>query len=179
MNLDSETECLKGKMNITLIGMPGVGKSTIGKHLAKTLNFIFFDSDKIIETNSKMTLQEIINSFGEKTLLDLEKKAIIDLGDIQNHVICPGGSVVYSPEAIFFLSSKSKLVFLDAKLESIKSRIPDIAKRGIIGLADKSWEDLYAQRLSLYKKHADIKITLSDNFNIDQIVDEIVKAIFN
>jgi len=166
-------------MNITLIGMPGVGKSTIGKYLAKVLNFIFFDSDEIIETNARMSLHEIINTYGEKELLDLEKKAIFNLESTKEHVICPGGSVVYSPEAMSFLKNKSKLIFLDAKMEAIKARIPNISKRGIIGLTDMSWEALYAQRLPLYEKYADIKISISNDLSIDQIVTEIIKAISN
>ncbi|MBU1042967.1 MAG: shikimate kinase [Candidatus Omnitrophica bacterium] len=165
-------------MNITLIGMPGVGKSSIGKHLAKILNFTFFDSDRIIEKNSKSSLQQIIDSYGADALLDLEKEIIVNLGNFDKHVLCPGGSVVYSAEAMLFLKSNSRVIFLDAGLEDIKARILDMAVRGIVGLKGDNFSELYTQRLPLYEKYADIRINLSANSNVEQNSQKIIKVIF-
>ncbi|MFH1062607.1 MAG: shikimate kinase [Candidatus Omnitrophota bacterium] len=164
-------------MNITLIGMPGVGKSSIGKQLAKSLQFTFLDSDHIIEKTAKMSLQQIIDLDGEAAFLDLEKKTIINLGDIDNYVLCPGGSVVYSDEAMLFLKKHSLIVFLDKKLENIKAQIPDIAMRGIIGLKGMSLQDLYIQRRPLYEKYADISLKLSSNSDVLVHSKEIIAAI--
>jgi len=78
-------------MNITFIGMSGVGKSIIGKELAKRLNYKFLDIDELIEEKIGLKLQQIIDNSGEKRFLEIEKKTILGLGRLDNCVISPGG----------------------------------------------------------------------------------------
>lgn len=164
-------------MNITLIGMPGVGKSSIGKQLAKSLQLTFIDSDLIIEKNAKMTLSQLIDLYGEAAFLDLEEKTILNLGEIDKCVVCPGGSVIYSAPAMLFLKHRSRIILLDKNLEKIIAQIPDMATRGIIGLKGISFRELYIQRMPLYKKYADIIVKLSSNADVCVQSEKIIAAI--
>ncbi len=84
------------KNNITLIGMPGSGESTIGKLLAEKFNFEFIDCDKHIEQKEKMILQQIIDTKGDDKFLQIEEKRILELLPLKNYVLAPGGSIIYS-----------------------------------------------------------------------------------
>ncbi|RLG14690.1 MAG: hypothetical protein DRN66_01430, partial [Candidatus Nanohalarchaeota archaeon] len=89
-------------MNITLIGMAGVGKSFIGKHLAERLNCTFVDIDEVIEKKTSLTLQQIIDTHGEEEFLKIEERAILRLNGFNNSIISPGGSIIYSKKAMDF-----------------------------------------------------------------------------
>ena len=164
-------------MNVTLIGMPGVGKSSIGKKLAEGLKFTFLDADEIIEKSAGLKLQQIIDKHGEEIFLKMEQRAIIDLGVIDNHVICPGGSVVYSKEAMRFLKNNSTIIFLNTELKTIKKNINNLTSRGIIGLRGKTLMEIYKERDPLYTKYADITINLPQNLNIQKHVSYIIQAL--
>lgn len=162
---------------VTLIGMAGVGKSVIGKELAKRLNYTFLDVDKIIEEKTKLKLQQIIDKFGEDKFLNIEEKTILELGKFDNCIISPGGSVVYSVEAMKFLKKNSVIIFLDLPLKSIKNQISNISTRGIVGLKKKGLEALFNERVILYKKYADITIKGSKDFDINDVVKIIRKVV--
>jgi len=165
-------------MNITLIGMSGVGKSFIGKKLASKLKFNFLDLDKVIEKKFNKTLQQIIDEIGEEKFLEVEEKAILSLGKIDNCIICPGGSCVYSKKGMNFLKSISKIVFLNDSLENIKKKAGDISKRGIIGLKNKTFDELFKERFILHKKYSDLKIELIENFALkDAVVNKVLKLL--
>ena len=165
-------------MNITLIGMAGVGKSALGEELAKRLNYKFLDIDELIEEKTKLKLQEIIDSSGEDEFLKIEEKAVLALGELDRCVISPGGSVVYSKAAMGFLKKNSIVVFLDAPFESINARITNRAIRGIVGLKRKNLKAIFEERLPLYKKYADITIEMPADFNINVTIGNIVQGVF-
>lgn len=158
--------------NITLIGMAGAGKSAVGKALAEKLDYKFIDVDGIIEKNHNLRLQEILEKFGEKKFIEIEEKEILALDNLENCVISPGGSVVYSEKAMEFLKKNSKIIFLDAPLEMIESRIKNYETRGIIGLKSKSVKEIFLERHPLYEKWADIKI--ENNTNVGHIAKIII-----
>lgn len=161
-------------MNITLIGMSGAGKSLVGKELSKIMKYNFIDIDETIEKKNNLKLQKIIEKIGKKQFLKLEERAVLEIGKTDNLVISPGGSVVYSEKAMHFLKTISKIVFLDAPLNDIKSRISDFSTRGIVGLED-GLEKLFDERLQLYKKYADITIKVPRKFNMKIIIKNIIK----
>lgn len=162
-------------MNITLIGMSGVGKSRIGKELSKELKCNFIDVDEIIERIRGKKLQEIIDELGDENFLKIEEEAILSIGRIDDSVIAPGGSSVYSEIAMDFLKSISKIVFLNATLDEIKRRTPDFSNRGIVGLKEKGLENLFEERQPLYRKYADITLSLPKELDEKLIVERIVK----
>lgn len=154
-------------MNITLIGMSGVGKSSIGKVLAKELNYVFLDTDRIIEEQENKPIIKILKHCKtDKEFLDKEEKAILNLDLSKNSVISPGGSVIFEDKAMKFLKNNSKIIFLDMPLKKLKQIIKEEESRAIIGLMEKGLEGVYKERHPLYEKYADIKIDLS-NININ------------
>lgn len=115
------------KSNLTLIGMPGAGKSTIGIILAKFLSFGFIDTDVFIQINQQKSLQQIIDESDHLTLRKIEEKEILKL-NIESHIIATGGSVAYSEKAMAHLLNISKVIFLkvDYELIRVKSDNPDL-----------------------------------------------------
>jgi shikimate kinase len=158
------------KTNITLIGMSGAGKSSIGRLLAEHLNYNFIDPDIII--NKKYAdLQDIINKKGEKKLLDIEENTLLDLNG-KNTVFAPGGSCIYSDKAMQHLKKISVVIFIDPPYSRIKKNLStvDIKKRGIIGLKENKLKELYDSRKGLYKRYKDISVkTTGDDFKKDML----------
>jgi shikimate kinase len=163
-------------MNITLIGMSGVGKSRIGQLLAEKLHYRFIDIDRVMEKDSGRNLQELLDCVGDIKFRALEEKAILTIGNAVSTVISPGGSSIYSEQAMNFLKSVSTIVFLSASLEEIKRRTPDFSKRGIVGLKQKGLDRLFMERLPLYMKYSDVTIDVTD-CNDQSIVDMLVKKV--
>ncbi len=171
--MDRPNSSMTVPKNITLIGMTGAGKSVLGKQLAERLHYQFIDVDKLIEEQIGLKLQQILDKFGDEEFLKIEEKAVLNLGSIGHYVISPGGSIIYSSSAMTFLKSISKVVFLDASYENIKSKIPNLDTRGILGLKTKGLKKLYEERTPLYSKYADIIVKVSDDLNIDSFFNKI------
>jgi shikimate kinase len=165
-------------MNITLIGMAGAGKSTIGRALARRLNYTFIDVDCLITEKTGMTLQALIDKQGDLALIRFEEEAILKLEQVNECVISPGGSVVYSEKAMEHLNKVSKIVFLDAPFRSIVKRIRNTRNRGIVGLRDRSLKELFEDRIILYKKYADFSVKIRERENVQKIVDRIIQLCF-
>jgi len=165
-------------MNITLIGMAGAGKSTIGRALAKRLNYAFIDVDSLITQKTGLPLQVLIDKQGDSALVRFEEEAILGLEQIDNCIISPGGSVVYSEKSMKHLKEISKVIFLDAPFRSIVRRIPNARKRGIVGLRDRSLKELFEERLILYNKYADFSIKVRGKENIQALTEKVIRLCF-
>lgn len=165
-------------MNITLIGMAGAGKSTIGRVLAKQLDYTFIDVDRLIKENTGMPLQALIDKQGDLALIKFEEEAILRLNQVDSCVISPGGSVVYSEKAMQHLKEISKIIFLNAPFRSIVRRLPNARKRGIVGLRDRSLKELFEERMVLYQKYADFSVKLKGKESIQETVRKIIELCF-
>ncbi len=143
--------------NLVLIGMPGSGKSTVGVILAKKTSRDFVDTDVLIQTSQRRTLQDIVDSDGYAVLRKIEEDVLLGLS-IQNHVIATGGSAAYSDQAMTHLKSDGILIFLDVDLATLETRIRDFNARGIARRPDQSFAELFDERFALYSRHADITI---------------------
>lgn len=161
--------------NITLIGMPGCGKSTVGVLLAKRLGYGFIDTDILIQISNRKTLAEIIAEQGYLTLRQLEEKVLLSLASVQQ-VFATGGSAVYSLAGIANLKQLGPLIYLRTSLPVLQQRVGDTVQRGVASAPGMSFEDIYAERCPLYEQAAD-KIIDCDDLNPDQVVDKIVAAI--
>lgn len=161
--------------NIILIGMPAVGKSTIGVLLAKTLVLSFTDTDLLIQEKYKKSLCDIINDNGTKAFLNIEEDVILE-NDFKDSVIATGGSAVYSEKAMKKLKENGKVIYLDLSLDEIKKRIGDIKSRGVVLTNGTTLEDIFNDRKALYEKYADIKIDCN-NLTAEECVGKIISAL--
>lgn len=146
--------------NLILVGMPGAGKSTVGVILAKLTSRDFTDTDLLIQTSEKRTLQDIVDTYGYAALRETEEKVLLGLF-VENHVIATGGSAVYSDPAMMHLKSLGVVIFLDADLPTLESRVHNFSTRGLAKRPDQDFADLYHERSGLYAKYADTKIQCS------------------
>ncbi len=155
--------------------MPGSGKSTVGIILAKRVSRDFVDSDILIQVSQRRPLQDIVDSEGHMALREIEETVLLSL-NCRNHVIATGGSAAYSDPAMKHLRSDGIIVFLNVDLPTLESRVNDFGTRGLAKRPDQSFSDLFAERLPLYTKHADIT---ADNTNLSQeaVCEEIIKEL--
>ncbi len=145
------------KSNITLIGMPGAGKSTVGIILAKNLGMGFIDTDVLIQINQQKTLQQIIDESDHLALRRIEELEVLKL-NVSHHIIATGGSVVYSAEAMAHLQRISYIVFIDVAYAELTRRIHNFASRGIAKGEDQTFEELYEERQALYRRYAEFTV---------------------
>ncbi len=141
------------KKNVTLIGMPGAGKSTVGVVLAKILGFEFIDSDLEIQREEGRLLWQIIESEGREGFWKVEERVNASLNPEQT-VIATGGSVIYGPKAMEHLRQISTVVYLHHDYEVIASRLGDLAERGVTLPEGWTLRDLYKERTPMYEKYA-------------------------
>lgn len=147
----------KKPSNVVLIGMPGSGKSTVGVLLAKRLGLGFVDTDLLIQEAAGRTLQDIVDRDGYQALRRIEEQVLLEL-DVRGQVISTGGSAVYSEPAMEHLKADGVVVFLDIPLEVVLERIGDYSARGISRRPDQSLEELFAERIKLYSRVADVAV---------------------
>lgn len=156
------------KHNITLIGMPGAGKSTIGVVLAKVLGFDFIDSDLLIQKSEGKLLWQIMRDVGNDGFNEIEER-INSTIDASDSVISTGGSVIYGPKAMEHLRSISTVVYLKVNCSTLKRRLGDLEKRGVVLKPGQTLPDLFEERTPLYEKYAHITVNVS-NKSVQQAV---------
>jgi len=161
------------KNNVTLIGMPGCGKSTVGVLLAKALNLQFVDTDLLIQHKYGQFLWQLIEERGIEAFKCMEAEVILSL-DCEGACIATGGSVVYSDAAMRHLKQISKIVFIDLPCEEIERRVADIKGRGVVIDKGKTLPELFAERRPLYLRYADITIDAA-GMGAEELLMEIVK----
>lgn len=143
--------------NITLVGMPSSGKSTVGVLLAKRLGFDFVDVDIVIQTEEKRLLKEIIAQEGDDGFLAIENRINASL-DVDHAVIAPGGSVIYGKEAMEHLKDISTIVYLKISYEETERRLGNLVDRGVVLKEGMTLLDLYKERVPYYERYADITV---------------------
>lgn len=157
--------------NIILIGMPGVGKSTIGVILAKVLGYQFMDADLLIQKAEGKLLKDIIAEKGTEGFIQVENR-VNSMIRAQNAIIATGGSVVYGKEAMAHLKSIGTVVYLKQSLSVLEKRLRNIRNRGVVLKKGQTLQDLYEERTALYEKYADITV---DEYGLD--IEETVQAV--
>jgi shikimate kinase len=159
----------KNGKNIVLIGMPGVGKSTVGVLLAKRVGYSFLDTDIYIQTHEGKSLQALIRQHGTSGFCDIEARYMQSI-TVTAHVLATGGSVVYRPSAMVHFKASGVVVHLDIELDRLKKRLDDLDARGVV------IDALYAERQALYVKYADITVK-TDGLTPEQVVRESVETL--
>lgn len=161
--------------NIVLIGMPGVGKSTIGVILAKVMGYEFVDSDLVIQKKEGRLLKDIIASEGIDGFIAVENAVNSEL-NVHNSIIATGGSVVYGKEAMAHLASIGTIVYIRQSLDVLRDRLSDINGRGVVLKDGQTLDDLYEERCRLYEKYSDITVD-EEGLSIEQTLNKIVTSL--
>jgi len=153
---------------ITLIGMPGAGKSTVGVLLSKRLALGFIDSDLLIQVREDKPLQQVLDDEGYLGLRAIEEAVLLTV-EPHGNVIATGGSAVYSDAAMRHLASGSRVVWLDVPLTELRKRIRDYETRGIARRPDQDFSELFAERQALYARYSSLRIDCSEGNQEDAL----------
>ena len=163
-------------MNSCLIGMPGVGKSTVGVILAKQLGCDYVDADLVIQRREKRLLSRIIDEDGIDGFLRIENEVCCMLADTEDAVIATGGSAVYGREAMERFRENGKVVYLEASLRTLQKRLSDLKGRGVVLREGQTLEDLYRERVPLYEQYADITVN-EDGKDLEETMETVLHAL--
>ena len=141
---------------ISLVGLPGSGKSTIGRQLAARLNLQFFDSDSVIERRLGCSIREFFEREGEPAFRDIEQTVIDDLSQTPNCVVSTGGGSVLRPANRDMLRTRCETVYLHSPPQEIFRRLRNDRNRPLLQVADPlaRLESLYSERDPLYRETA-------------------------
>lgn len=161
------------KSNIVLIGMPGVGKSTVGVVLAKVLGYQFIDADLVIQEKEKKLLCEIIAEAGAEGFIEVENRINSEIM-AEHAIIATGGSVVYGTEAMAHLKEIGTVIYLKLPYDTLEKRLNDIRGRGVVLKEGQTLRGLYEERVPLYEKYADM-IVDENQLNVEETIDKILE----
>ena len=161
--------------NIILIGMPGVGKSTVGVVLAKILGYQFIDADIVIQQEEGRKLKDIIKEEGVEGFIEIENR--INASIIGNKtVIATGGSFIYGKDAMEHYKKIGIVVYLKLGYDEIDKRLNDIKNRGVVLKDGQNLKELYEERCVLYEKYADIVIDEA-GLNVEETIEKIIEKL--
>ena len=160
------------RTNLILIGMPASGKSTVGVILAKLVGYDCIDTDILIQRAEKKRLSEIIEDVGVDGFLEVEARVNASV-EADHCVIATGGSAVYSEEAMRHLKKIGHVMYLNVGYETIRKRLGNIKRRGVVLREGQTLRDLYEERTALYKKYADT--TIEEQGDVEDVVAHILK----
>ena len=160
------------KKSISLVGMAGAGKSSIGKKLADHLGFNFIDSDLIIETEHQESLQRVLDMSGKENFLKIEENALLSI-EFNNTILATGGSAVFSELAMDYIRSRSSIIFIEAPYNKIVERVSNFSERGFLKRSDQTIQEAFVERQFLYKHFADFEVVndASQEKCLNQILD--------
>ncbi len=163
--------------NIILIGMPAVGKSTVGVVVAKRLGYKFIDTDLLIQEQEGKLLREIIAEKGTDGFLQIEDQVNAGV-DASQAVISPGGSVVYCENAMKHYQEIGTIVYLQASYTTISRRLRNAKKRGVVLRDGQTLKDLYDERVELFEKYAQVTVC-EDGLEIEETIEKVLKTLEN
>ena len=161
--------------NIILIGMPAVGKSTVGVVVAKSIGYEFIDTDLLIQKQERRLLKEIIAEEGNERFLEIENQVNRDL-QVESAVISPGGSVVYCEEAMRHFKEIGTVIYLHATYEDIYKRITNAKNRGVVLKEGQTLKDLYDERVKLFEKYADYTVS-EEGLSLEETIDMVLELL--
>lgn len=164
-------------VNLYLIGMMGVGKSTVGNLLAKQLNYTFIDIDNIITQLTRKTINQLFAESGEAAFRQLESDVLAQVCARKELAIATGGGIVLRRENWSYLHH-GLIVWLDAPLELLYSRLAEDNTRPLLQDADPQGKlrSLLEQRTPLYSQ-ADLHITIRAEETPEKIANRVLEVI--
>ena len=167
---------LKG-MSVFLIGMMGVGKTTVGKNLAKQLGYRFCDTDVLIESVANQTISNIFAGAGEASFRELESQVLSEVSAYTKTVIATGGGIVLKQMNWSYLRH-GLIVWLDADVDLLLERLKEDSTRPLLQEVDPEakLKSLLKERTHLYSQ-ADLHICLEAEQTPEAIAKQIVSEI--
>lgn len=147
--------------NITIIGMPAVGKSTIGFAIARKAGMKYIDTDEIVRKSCMATLPEIIEKHGRDNFIKIEDRILSQI-ETTKTVISTGGSAVYGENAMKKFKETGVVLYLKISFENISKRLKKLKSRGVAIREGQTLEDLYQERCALCEKYADVTVDISE-----------------
>ena len=177
MSATPHTDDFAPSKSVVIIGMPGSGKSAVGRKLAARFSIPFHDSDEEVEAAAGMKIEQIFERFGEAEFRKGERRVIGRLLDQPVHVLATGGGAFMDAETRELIRSKAVSVWLRADLETLVERTSRRSDRPLLkgGDAREILKKLGAEREPFYSQ-ADITVD-SDNRPTDETVERIVRAL--
>jgi len=162
------------KKNILLIGMPGCGKSSIGKALSKSTDFKYIDMDSYIENKTGCTVSELFEK-GEEYFRDIETSVSKELSKKEGMLIAAGGGIVLREENMSLLKNSCTVIFINRSVKNLL-KLKNLGKnRPLLKDNENHIYKLYNERIGLYKKYSDIEV--SNNGYFKNCLEEILKKI--
>ena len=140
------------RKNIVLIGMPGCGKSSVGRELSAMLHMVLLDTDQMVEQADGRTIPEIFAQDGETAFRDKESAAAKQAARMRGVIIATGGGMVLREENMAALGETGVIFFRDRDLGDILGE--DLTDRPLLSGDKRRIYDLYGQRIHLYRKYA-------------------------
>ena len=164
-------------MKIILIGLMGAGKTTIGKELSNKLNLRFIDMDDEIEKQSKMSIVDIFEKYGENRFREIESKLLEKIALEDDIIISTGGGIIKVDDNRKLLKKQDNVVFLNGSIDTLVKNVSnDIYKRPLLKDStdlDIKIEELLKERYEKYKESSNIIIDIN-NKNINEVVSQIL-----
>ncbi|MBL8340153.1 MAG: shikimate kinase [Rubrivivax sp.] len=143
-------------MSLSLVGMPGCGKSTVGRHLARQLGLRYADSDTEIERRLGMPIREFFSAHGEEAFRDAEATVIDELTATSGQVLATGGGAILRPANRDALHGRTQVFYLRSTPEDLHRRLRHDTQRPLLQVADplRRLRELYRERDPLYRRTA-------------------------
>ena len=152
-----KTASLPQEWCVSLIGMAGAGKTTIGKLVARALGWAFADSDHIIESAYATQLQNISETLGKEAFIAMEAEIVGGLR-LARTVLATGGSVIYRASTMEHLRAMGPVIYLKAPMDVILERIARNPDRGLAIAPGQTVEQLFREREDLYERYATVTV---------------------
>ncbi len=159
--------------NLVLIGMPGSGKSSVGRTISNELNMEFAETDQLIVKKMCMSIPKIFSKWGEDRFREIETEIAVEVSQKSGLVISTGGGIILREENMKALKNGGVVLFLDRDINEIASS--KLIGRPLIDGDTQKIFDLYEQRIELYRKYADFTIKCLET--VEQTSDAVIKLI--